>query len=476
MTPAPGFRYVTVSVEPFVVLVEEPVLAGARLGDGRRLPAPEGKVDCRCRGRPDRDPPLRRHEHRVQVARILGHGQPGRERGRRLQARGEHRQAGVVGAARADVVHVVVRLERVADGRRIRERGRHAQQAVSGCVVPTGGADVARRAAHHLEELTRVEVRPGRPDPRGRAGHERGREAGAVLRVPRLVQGGRDRDVLARCGEVDVAGAARERRHPILLVGRCDGEDVRRAGGERELVARVAVIPRRRDDEHSLPDRGGQRLRDRDLRPVRAEAEVDHARAPVGGGHDPRHDLARDELGARPGRRVPRLQEGFRIDADDADAVLGGADDRRHGRPVNAAERLWLLRVQREQICPPRELRVRELDPRVDDGDGLAGHGRHEPGDPDSRAPPLGGDERIDEVGDGKRPGRPVGNGETDGPAGAQPGHDPHRCPIVERVEPQARRDGPGAGLPQRGSGVAGGNGRRAKLDERPPSARRRAA
>ena len=59
-----------------------------------------------------------------------------------------------------------------------------------------------------------------------------------------------------------------------------------------------------------------------------------------------------DERGARPGRGIPRLQEGVRVDADDADAVLGGADDRRDGRPVDPAERLRLLRVQREQVVP----------------------------------------------------------------------------------------------------------------------------
>ena len=193
-------------------------------------------------------------------------------------------------------------------GRRIGERRRHVQQSVAGGVVAprrrrcpwpsgasprTAGSRRARaarstpRQRHPRRAATRSSCRPRRPSAWSRA------EA-TMMFSP-------------RGGEVDEARAARERRHLVLLVGRRDREHVRQAGrvGERVAVRRRrSPPPRRRAFPCGSPSRSpaGSAISNS----VAAEAEVDHARAPRGGGQHSRHDLARRELRALPERRVPR--------------------------------------------------------------------------------------------------------------------------------------------------------------------------
>ena len=145
---------------------------------------------------------------------------------------------------------------------------------------------------------------------------------------------------------------------------------------------------------------------------------------------------------SRPERGIPRLQQRLGIDADHADVVGGRADERGDGRPVNAAERRRLLRVEGDDARAPGELRMCHIDTGVDDRDRLAGAGRGEAGDADRCPPPLGADEGIGEVGHAHRPGDGVRRREAEGVAGSDAGAAPAR--------PRRSRADRAAGSPQR--------------------------
>ena len=224
--------------------------------------------------------------------------------------------AGAREAVRPDEVDVLVRLLRV-DGRRLaRQRGRHVEDPVAGVGVPAGLADVARRAAHDLEELRVRERRPLRPDRGGGTGDERGGEARAVDRgVAGRIEERRDRagHVLPGRGEVHRRrGAAR------TTVTRSDSSVAptvstcaKVAGYDGELPC-SPVVPGRGDDQLA----GAEGVQDRvllDRQPVEAaEAEVDHAAA-VSVARGEARDLVAD--GQLPGRaRVPELELRLRVD------------------------------------------------------------------------------------------------------------------------------------------------------------------
>ena len=76
--------------------------------------------------------------------------------------------------------------------------------------------------------------------------------------------------------------------------------------------------------------------------------------------------------------RIPTSDDGLRVHADDPDAVLGCADDRGDLGAVNAAERLRLLRIQSREIRPSDELRMIEVDARVDERHGDSGAWRRQ--------------------------------------------------------------------------------------------------
>src|SRR5213078_4096390 len=61
-----------------------------------------------------------------------------------------------------------------------------------------------------------------------------------------------------------------------------------------------------------------------------------------------------------------------RIDADEADAVGGGADNRADRRSVEVVPGDDCLRVQRRRVRPRLELGMREVEAGIDDGDGYA--------------------------------------------------------------------------------------------------------
>ena len=95
--------------------------------------------------------------------------------------------------------------------------------------------------------------------------------------------------------------------------------------------------------------------------------------AAVGRREDPLHDLVRLELGSLTLGGVPRPQDGLRVDADEADPVDGRADDRADRGAVLAADARGLLGIQRFGVGSSGVVRVRDVDPGIDERHGLAG-------------------------------------------------------------------------------------------------------
>ncbi len=211
-----------------------------------------------------------------------------------------------------DLVRVVVRLARVARRRRVRERGRKVENAVAGRLIDPGRRDVARRPAQDLRNLACVEIGARRPQPRGRTGHDRRREARARRGGVPTVECRGDGDVDAGGGEVDVRRLAREERDLAGRVGGGDGEHVRKDSGVAEWVAEVARVPGRRHDEGPEADGLTHRGLDRRVLRLRAEAQVDHGSPGPGSGEDALHDLARLEPHSVPDRRVVRADHSLR--------------------------------------------------------------------------------------------------------------------------------------------------------------------
>ena len=167
-----------------------------------------------------------------------------------------------------------------------------------------------------------VELGSGRPDPGGRAGDERRREARAGARPPVLAERAGDGDVGARRCEVDVRRAAREaatapERSVAATVSTCG-----RTAGYPSGLPRVAVVPGGGDDERARRDRLRDRLLDRRVS-LATEAEIDHAAPGARRLEDARRRSPRLEPRALAARGVPGAQDGLRVDADDARPLAG---------------------------------------------------------------------------------------------------------------------------------------------------------
>ena len=144
----------------------------------------------------------------------------------------------------------------------------------------------------------------------------------------------------------------------------------RLAGYSRGLPS-LAAVSRRSDYEDSGGlDAGDHGVEERvpDLRP---EAEVDDAGAEAHRGIEPLDDVAGSDSGPA-GARVPGVEVGLRIDADDSDVVQRRGSDRRDGGAVLLEVPRGALRVQRRRRRTTRELLVRQVDARVDDRQRLA--------------------------------------------------------------------------------------------------------
>ena len=156
---------------------------------------------------------------------------------------------------------------------------------------------------------------------------------------------------------------------PVVVGRGRDGDDV--LVGGRVLRGRDRLVAGGGDDDRSVRPRVGRRILLDRVAAGAAEAEVDDVRAAVDRPDDAgrrvelRH-LARPVLDDLDGH-----QRAGRAHADDAGAVGCGRCDPGHGRPVP-------VRVGRVVVAvgdvgpddhPARELRVREVDPSVQDGD-----------------------------------------------------------------------------------------------------------
>ena len=185
-------------------------------------------------------------------------------------------------------------------------------------------------------------------------------------------------------------------RRPVLRIVAATVSTWGRFAGSRDRRARLALVPRRGDDE----------------RPVRRASTIAASSRRVVGTPKlmlitPRPgDRARsagDHVGAS--RHAVRRTSGdrLRVDAEEADAVLGRRGHRRDGGAVVVAEsaRLW---------GPRKVVFGRPANSggsgrcRVDDGDRLAGP-RRDAADRRRRRPPvLGRQERVDGRGRARRP------------------------------------------------------------------------
>jgi len=152
------------------------------------------------------------------------------------------------------------------------------------------------------------------------------------------------------------------------LIRRRDREHVWEVGRVGRRIALVAGVPGGGDDEAAEADR----LRDRGVDPwvglIRSQAEIDHGASGPRRRQDSRGDIGRGQARAVAERGVVRADHGVRVDPHEPDAVDGCADDRRDHGSVPPADRRGLLVVQRDEVRVTDELRVRELDAGVDEG------------------------------------------------------------------------------------------------------------
>ena len=276
---------------------------------------------------------------------------------------------------------------------------RDVEQPEAGVPVPAVVPDVLRRPAHQVVDLRLLERGSRGPDPGGRAGDERRREARAVeRRVARGVvdERHRDRDVHARRGEVDRRGGARERGRLVVLRRGGDGQHVRVVRGVRERIAFFELVAGGGDRDRAATEREHDRLRHEEALLGAPEAEVDHAAPGQRSLGDP---LDHRGLVDRVRRaRVEGPQDGLWVHADDPDPVHGRADHGAHSGAVLFALADDRLLVEHGRVRPADELGVRHVEARVDHGHGQARPRRDDRVGADLRDPPLRRDERVGHV------------------------------------------------------------------------------
>ena len=228
--------------------------------------------------------------------------------------------------ARADLVDVVVRLARVrrrAASRRA-HRECHDAEAATRCRSPAhrrprafaaGGRRSASRSSvgrtvqtHAAAALTSAAEKlvPSRPEEKPLGSCESG--TAPIMSTP-----GAATSSVGPSSRTGARRRSRRWRRPSA-----------RAATPRDTSSgfpAVAGIPRRRDDEAPVVHRREDRVL-RAAGPARAaEAEIDHAGAVLRGGRDP---VGEDELLMPPvGLASQSCSAALRVDADDADAVLG---------------------------------------------------------------------------------------------------------------------------------------------------------
>ena len=210
-------------------------------------------------------------------------------------------------------------------------------------------------------------------------------------------------------------------------------------------------------------------LLDRD--PVEAaKAEVDDASAPAPRGEEAVDLVADGQLGIR--ACIPELELGLRVDADDAEAVLGRGRDRGGGGAVQLlVVPVEAHRVQRDRVRPGGELLVFQVDAGIDHRQRYPRPGRREAVGADVRDPPLRRRQRVGEL--AEEPGFAARLGSdghirrhrADKAAAKKPREKALRRPARQAPELERRRDQLAAGLAQ-----AAGDGRpphAVELDER---------
>ena len=301
------------------------------------------------------------------------------------------------------------RASRNQAGRGFRRRAARVQGVVHVQASAAHGEAGVRGQPIDRTEQRLFQVRGGqvaeRQHERRGSGHMRRRHR----RAARVVVGVADRcrqDVLARCGEVNRRGAVvREPREVVEIPGRRDRDDVRRVEAgrvERQNVVIEAVVARAGDEQHVRAVGGihliEQRLRK--FRPAPAVREDPNVGAAGRGegllGRDGKlHGRDRIRRGAA-AQRVEKLdahQPGRPVDAGDPDSVVPHCPDRAGDmRPVTlvvhriarVGDRVEAVRACRAGDRAPvngdrerrrrrphvgREILVRVVDSRIDDGD-----------------------------------------------------------------------------------------------------------
>ena len=156
-------------------------------------------------------------------------------------------------------------------------------------------------------------------------------------------------------------------------------------------VALEKVVAGGGDEQRARAERQIDLVREQPVVAVEAEAHVDHARARVDRVLDALDHVADEHRAA-----VPFVERGLRVDAEDADAVVGRGDHGADGGAVLlVASSPGRLGVQQGGVGPAGKLRVADVEPGVDHRDRLAGRRRWDPVRADGSPPPLQADERV---------------------------------------------------------------------------------
>ncbi|CAM5426431.1 hypothetical protein STENM36S_08808 [Streptomyces tendae] len=268
--------------------------------------------------------------------------------------------------------------------------GGGVDEAEAAGVVAALGGGVAGGVLQDGLDLGRGEAGVGRLHQGGGPGDEGGGGAGAPALVVAVVRigddhvdaGGADRGVPAAGGEGG-AGA--------VAVDGGRGDHARVGGRVGDVVALLAAVPGRGDDDHALPEGvldglvlGGLRVGGGG---VVAQGEVDDVGAVVGGPADAFGQGVAAGLAGLGAGGVAVLQDhaqgedlGLRGDAHDAFGVSGAVsvtgDDPGHGGAVPGPGAVALARAEADQVLAGEdvagEVGVVGLDAGVQDGDGDA--------------------------------------------------------------------------------------------------------
>ena len=193
-------------------------------------------------------------------------------------------------------------------------------------------------------------------------------------------------------------------------------------GGEVLRASFEAIIPRGRDHDRPRAEREEDGVVEQRIVVLAAEAEVDNPGTTAGGLDDALNRCALVEDAE--GTRIPDAQDGVRVDADDADAVVGRGQ---HGGDLRAMVLVVAacgLRVEDGRVRPAGEFGMAHVDARIDHGHRHTWTRRIHAVGAHPAAPPLQRDERIARLGLNRRLQRPIRPAEADVTGAPEPWDD----------------------------------------------------